>query len=254
MLLKCHDCGKMISVSSTGYGDKNALAAFMNKVFGDHFATRWLTCDKCCTPYCDKCASKRGRLLGGSKCECGGTLSEKNNLALEEGEAIARKMVEELQEKEKNFDEWVKTGVQYFNAHEYAKAVEWLGKAIDVLPQKAGAGLCFLRAQACSEIGEYKQEIQNLSKAIELEPDKGMFYGNRGISYFELGDHKSAVADFTKHIELEPNNAMSYNNRGAAYQNLGDRQRARMDYGRALELNPDGEAGRLARQNLVRLG
>ena len=82
MLLKCRDCGKMISVSSTGYGDKNLLAALTNQIFGDKLATRWLTCDKCRAPYCDKCASKRGSLFGGSKCECGGTLSEKNNLNL----------------------------------------------------------------------------------------------------------------------------------------------------------------------------
>jgi Flp pilus assembly protein TadD len=81
-----------------------------------------------------------------------------------------------------------------------------------------------------------------------------MFYGNRGISHFEMGDYESAVVDFTKYIELKPNNAMSYNNRGAAYLNLGNRQRARMDFERALELNPDGEAGKLARQNLARLG
>jgi len=80
MLLSCRDCKILISVSKTGYGDKNALAALTNHLFGDKLATRWLTCGACAAPYCDKCASKRGRLFRGSKCQCGGDLSESHNI------------------------------------------------------------------------------------------------------------------------------------------------------------------------------
>jgi tetratricopeptide (TPR) repeat protein len=254
MILKCADCGKMISVSSTGYGDKNAIAQLINQSLGDHLATRWLTCGKCGKPYCDKCASKRGGLFRGSKCDCGGTLSEENNLTPAAGEELARKALKDHKEREKQFDEWMKLGAERYNAHKYAEAIEWLGKAIEVMPEAAGAGLYFLRAEACSEVGEYAQEIMDLNKAIELEPTKGIFFGHRGISYFKLGDYRAAVADFSKFIEFGPANAMSYNNRGVAYLKLGNRQAAIMDYKRAVDLDPDGEAGKLAKQNLARLG
>jgi hypothetical protein len=79
MLFKCVDCNKMISVSSTGRGDRNDLALFMNSVFGEQFATRWATCSACGHTYCDKCAAKRGNLFAGAKCTCGGEISEKYN-------------------------------------------------------------------------------------------------------------------------------------------------------------------------------
>lgn len=83
MILKCSACGKMISASSTGYGDENKTALLLNTIFGNVFATRWVTCGTCRKVYCDKCAAKRGGLLKKMKCECGGELSEKYNIRIE---------------------------------------------------------------------------------------------------------------------------------------------------------------------------
>jgi hypothetical protein len=80
MILMCAGCGKMISVSVTGYGDENKVARMSNELFGDSFATRWETCGTCGKPYCDACSGERVGGSGNSECECGGDLSEKHNV------------------------------------------------------------------------------------------------------------------------------------------------------------------------------
>jgi hypothetical protein len=78
MLLQCQDCGIMISVSETGYGEDNRNVAVL--LAPEAFATRWMTCGRCRQTYCVKCANKRKTFLRGTKCSCGGRLSEKDNI------------------------------------------------------------------------------------------------------------------------------------------------------------------------------
>lgn len=250
MLLKCSYCGIMISVSSTGSGRNNINPAVL--MFPGKFATEWKTCGLCEAPYCKKCARKRSSLFRKSKCVCGGELSKKyNKMRIQKLESEVQEIMEECDKKKRHFDEYKKKGVECFSTGEYRDAVEWLGKAIDAMPENVGAGLYFIRSEACAKIGDHKLAVQDLSKAIELEPDKlFLYYGNRGISYFEIGDYASALNDFTKLIELTPDDAMAYNNRGAVYLELKNYSRARSDFEKALELNPTGEAGKLAKSNL----
>ena len=46
----------------------------------------------------------------------------------------------------------------------------------------------------------------------------------------ESPDIESQIDDYTKAIELEPNNGKAYNNRGASYYNLGEYEKAIDDY------------------------
>jgi tetratricopeptide (TPR) repeat protein len=254
MIFKCADCGIMISFSSTGYGDKNTMALFCNTAFGEQFATRWSTCGSCGKTYCDKCASKRGGLFRNGRCECGGELSEKYNATKKEVESRATEIIKDFQKKKSDFDKFVEKGSKYFNDRKYPEATEWLGKAINLMPEMVSAGLYFLMSEACCNIGKNKLAIKNLTEAIKLEPQTNLFYGNRGICHFEIGDYESSINDFTKSIELDPNDAMSYNNRGAAYSRVGNFFNARLDYERALKIDPTGEAGKLARSNLDLMG
>ena len=46
----------------------------------------------------------------------------------------------------------------------------------------------------------------------------------------ESPDIESQIDDYTKAIELEPNNGKAYNNRGGSYYNLGEYEKAINDY------------------------
>jgi hypothetical protein len=79
MILQCRECGSPISVSTTGSGDDNVTARFVEKAFGVQYATKWRTCRLCGAPYCEGCARMRGSVLRRPRCACGGVLSEKYN-------------------------------------------------------------------------------------------------------------------------------------------------------------------------------
>lgn len=87
--------------------------------------------------------------------------------------------------------------------------------------------------------GNHEEAILQYSKAIELKPDFGYAYNNRGVAKDDMGAYKEAIADYDKAIELKPDDAFAYNNRGAAKNNLGRNEEAIADYDRAIVLKPD---------------
>ena len=84
----------------------------------------------------------------------------------------------------------------------------------------------------------YRQAIEDLNNAIRLSPDCAS-YNNRGVAYSKLGQYKNAIEDFSKAIALNSNYYTGYNNRGLAYANLGQYENAIEDYNNAINLKPD---------------
>ena len=74
---------------------------------------------------------------------------------------------------------------------------------------------------------------------MELEPDFGLAYGERGHAHFALGRFDLAVADYSEAIELNAAVAISYWSRGLAYRELGNASKATADLERALDLEHD---------------
>jgi tetratricopeptide (TPR) repeat protein len=57
---------------------------------------------------------------------------------------------------------------------------------------------------------EYEKAIECFGKAIELDPDEGLYYNNRASAYFRLEQYEKAIEDYGKAIELCPYNAFWY--------------------------------------------
>jgi tetratricopeptide (TPR) repeat protein len=91
---------------------------------------------------------------------------------------------------------------------------------------------------AYNDLGNYRQAIEDLSRAIEIKPGFAEAYNNRGIAYKGLGNYKLAIEDYNRAIEIKPGYAEAYNNRGNAYKGLGNYRQALDDYGRAIEIKP----------------
>jgi Tfp pilus assembly protein PilF len=88
------------------------------------------------------------------------------------------------------------------------------------------------------ETGRYDLALENLKKAIELNPGDPMSFYNRGIVYGTLGMHVKAIEDFKSAIALNPLDAKFYNNLGVAYGILGEYQKAIDNFTAALRFNP----------------
>ena len=55
------------------------------------------------------------------------------------------------------------------------------------------------------KLEEYKNAIEDFNKAIEIDPDNGIFYTGRGNTKYQLENYKGAIDDFNKVLKLYTN-------------------------------------------------
>jgi len=93
--------------------------------------------------------------------------------------------------------------------------------------------------ERCYSLKQYKEAVENYTRAIQLQANNSIFYNNRGCSYDNLREYDKAISDYNKAIELDPFNSTAYYNRGYTYNNLKEYEKAISDYGKAIELSPN---------------
>lgn len=94
------------------------------------------------------------------------------------------------------------------------------------------------QAKQKMEKGNYKAAIQDLNKAINLNPGLGIAYLSRGVAYSQIGSRKAAIADFNQAIEINPENARAYYYRGDEYLQLREQKKALEDFNQAIKIDP----------------
>ena len=52
------------------------------------------------------------------------------------------------------------------------------------------------------ELGDYAKAIEQFNIAIQISPDFGEAYNNRGLIYFDQGEYDKAWTDFDKAVQL----------------------------------------------------
>ncbi len=100
----------------------------------------------------------------------------------------------------------------------------------------SGNGLAALKYGKCA--------LENVNKAIELDPKSSGAYVSRGVGNFYLptafgGGVDVALKDFQKAIELNPRSAEAYIWLGVAQRKANRPADARNAFEKALELNPN---------------
>jgi tetratricopeptide (TPR) repeat protein len=89
-----------------------------------------------------------------------------------------------------------------------------------------------------------KCALENVNKAIELDPKSSEAYLSQGVGYFYLppafgGGVDTALKDFQKAIQLNPRSAEAYIWLGVALRKSNRPAEARKAFEKALELNPN---------------
>lgn len=80
--------------------------------------------------------------------------------------------------------------------------------------------------------------LNDYNKAIELLPNDGEFWVNRGATYARLGEVDKAIENLTEGLRLKPDHAVGYMNRSIMYHNLGQTDLALKDIESYLKLVP----------------
>src|SRR5262249_40410953 len=76
-------------------------------------------------------------------------------------------------------------------------------------------------------------------QAIELNPNNGNAYNNRGSAWEAKGDLGRAIADYSQAVERDPNNAHAWFNRARANLHSGALPKAVADFERVSEARPN---------------
>jgi tetratricopeptide (TPR) repeat protein len=98
--------------------------------------------------------------------------------------------------------------------------------------------------------GRYDQAIADYDSAVNLQPELGAAWLNRGAALIYQKDFASALPQLNRAIELNSQDLFAaYYNRAIARENTGDVQGAYSDFNKALELRPDWD---LAERQLSR--
>jgi tetratricopeptide (TPR) repeat protein len=148
-------------------------------------------------------------------------------------------------EKPTNFAEAIDHGDRHFDQYNYDVAIKHYSAAIDFDPAKAHAyskrGECYLNVEA------YKDALEDLKKAHELEPNNPITLDRLAIANFHLRQFDDAIAAMEKAISLNPPEldrfkkslATMMSNRAFTYSQEKKYSEAIADLDKALELDPD---------------
>src|SRR4029453_3896390 len=100
---------------------------------------------------------------------------------------------------------YIHSGIIHSRSSEWNAAIDELTRAIGIDPKSQIAYAA--RGVANAEIGKYQDAIDDITTALALGPaDAQMFY-NRGCTYNDLGQYRNAIEDMTKVISLESQDA-----------------------------------------------
>jgi tetratricopeptide (TPR) repeat protein len=75
---------------------------------------------------------------------------------------------------------------------------------------------------AGEDVDKLKKALSDYNKAIELKPNDGEFWINRGATYARLGDLNTALEHINTGLKLKPDHATGYLNRFVISLNLAD--------------------------------
>ncbi len=118
----------------------------------------------------------------------------------------------------KNHDAWAALGNEYFDSHQYQKAVD------------------------------------AYSRALALKPIDPNVLTDQGVMYRELGQFEKAIANFRQANKLDPNHLQSLINLGVVYSsNLNKPDEAAKAWNKIIALAPTSEQAAQARQMLSQL-
>ena len=109
------------------------------------------------------------------------------------------------------------------------------------------------RISTCySELGNWKQALDYIDKAIEMEPDDIDYISAKAELYWNSDDLDAAIAEMSKCVEAEPENYIYYHHRGWYNEHAGDLDGALEDYNTAIILEPKEAYNYMTRGRIYR--
>jgi tetratricopeptide (TPR) repeat protein len=134
-------------------------------------------------------------------------------------------------------DAYVYRGLVEYDRGDLAQAIENLSKALKLNPTNASA-LDF-RGTAYLRNGDWQKAILDCDRAIQLTPSDFTALLNRACAYRATRQFDKALEGFSACIQVDPRNDFAYKSRAATYEQTGKFDEAIADWTKGLEITPN---------------
>jgi Tfp pilus assembly protein PilF len=130
-----------------------------------------------------------------------------------------------------------KRGMYHYSKYEIRQALDDLNIVVELAPED---GESFInRGIVQLDALDTGDALNDFRKAIRLRPSDPLAYYDLGLAFTRSSMLDSAQAAFSKTIELNPAFVQAFDGRANAFARAGNYVLALADYHRALKLNPD---------------
>jgi Tfp pilus assembly protein PilF len=139
-----------------------------------------------------------------------------------------------------HFDALHLLGVIAAQTKEPARAVELIGKAIEVDPRNPAAFAAHANlGSALQELGRLDAAIASYDRAVALNANHAEAHSNRGAALRRLRRFDEALISINRATDVAPEYAAAHSNRGNVFGDLGQWNSALDSYNRAIALKSD---------------
>jgi tetratricopeptide (TPR) repeat protein len=118
-------------------------------------------------------------------------------------------------------------------------ALQHIPREVLVSNRVAHANLYHMRGIAHRKRGDLDKAIEDLSRAILIDPKNYVIHYDRAIAYSRNNQDERAISDLTEVIRLNPKIPDAYSSRGKLYYDKGQVQKAIKEYTEAVRLSAD---------------
>lgn len=146
---------------------------------------------------------------------------------------------------------WAALSTLAYEKKDWAKAVEYGEKAVDLDPTLTN--LYPMLAEAAKNSGDKKAAADWSAKYAEANPESPEILYNKGISAYNKGKMKEAEESLTKAVAAKPDFANAQFYLGMSSFNLNHKASAKEHLDKYLELEPNGKEAGTAKEILAAL-
>ena len=162
---------------------------------------------------------------------------------------LAKLKVQKIKEPNKNVWPFY-LGSVYEGQQKYMKAIESYKETATIEVND----VVYARMSNCfSELGDYEMALENINKAMELDPNDADYVSTKADLLYDMGKGQESIAAYDDYIKVNPEYFGGYYRRGFLKDNLGDVDGAIEDYSTAIVLNPDYAYSYLGRADKYKL-
>jgi tetratricopeptide (TPR) repeat protein len=130
--------------------------------------------------------------------------------------------------------DYVNRGAAFDSLGRFDEALEQLEKAIQLNPSFSWTYTN--RGNVHQRMGQYREAIEDYSHAILLDADRVTPFINRSSAFRMLNEYDKALQDINQAVLLSPKNSYTYFSRGLVYANMKEYDQAVKDFSIAIEL------------------